>query len=532
MFLAFPSFQQRQFFSSLARKTQYCFALVCFFLFCLTTVVSNNETQTDELRKQAERAMRNGDFAAAETLWQEILRAEPKNIQYRLALSYTYYKQRKLVESFEEAMRVAEKDQQNARVRSIIGAVYLAAGRFSEARDVLKAALILAPDEPLALANSALLDFYENRAMEGLPKLRRAAYLEPNEPDFVFAQAQLASRTENYKEAADAYTKFLRIAPATDVERRERIEGLIKFLRYLGGIKSLYNVSGERETTVECQIINNRPVIEVHLNENKETLRFVLDTGSGMTVISDETAQRLRIKQIVRGGMARAVGGGGKFQIVYGFVDSLKIGDTQIQKIPVYIRPFHSAGDKFDGYIGLSVISKFITTLDYGNKTFSLVRNIDYKKNNIKPELQTSMKDNSTLTVPLRTTSSGFLSSEAKIEGVKEPLNFILDTGASVSVVSAEAARHAEINRFTQSSMLKIYGAAGITENVSTLLLPRLTFGQISRENVMAAVLDLASINETAGFEQSGILGGNFLLYYRLTLNFQNSTVTFNPINK
>ncbi len=46
----------------------------------------------------------------------------------------------------------------------------------------------------------------------------------------------------------------------------------------------------------------------------------MLDTGSGMSVISEETAKRLGIKLVARGGLARAVGGGGKFEIVYGFV--------------------------------------------------------------------------------------------------------------------------------------------------------------------------------------------------------------------
>lgn len=525
------SLQKRNIFSFLVVTTHLRLVSALLILFISSLTISAEAQSVGKLRKQAEKAMRQGNFETAVTSWQEVLKVEPENNQYRLALSYALYKQRKLVESFEEAMKVAKAEQQNPHARAILGSVYLAAGRFETANSLFRDALILDTDQPLALAGSAMLDFYENRSKIGLGKLRRATYMSPDEPDFHFAHAQVAARTEQYKEAADAYAKFLRIAPPTDLDRRERIQGLIAFLRYLGNIKSLYNTGGKRETTVPVEIINNRPVITVHLNGENEPLRFVLDTGSGMTVLSDETAKRLGIKSVVRGGMARAVGGGGKFEIVYGFVNSLEIGDVRVSNIPVYIRKFNSVGDKFDGYIGLSVIAKYLTTLDYGSKSFSLVKNLndedrDKKSKEIQP---VALVQNDNFSIPLRTTSSGFLSSEVKIEGVEQPLNFIVDTGASVSVVSEQAAKGSEMSQFAHPVMLRVYGAAGIAENVSTLILPRLTLGKTSREKLMAAVLDLQPINETTGFEQAGILGGNFLQHYRLTFNFQNATVTFEP---
>ena len=77
---------------------------------------------------------------------------------------------------------------------------------------------------------------------------------------------------------------------------------------------------------------------------------------------------------------------------------------------------------------------------------------------------------------------------------------------------------------------MRVIGAAGITENVSSYILPKVTFGTHSRERVKAIALDLDVINEASGFEQAGILGGNFLKNYRLTFDFQNSKVTFVPV--
>jgi predicted aspartyl protease len=248
----------------------------------------------------------------------------------------------------------------------------------------------------------------------------------------------------------------------------------------------------------------------------------VLDTGSGISVISEEVSQRLGIKPITRGGLARAIGGSGKFQIVYGFLRSINIGEVKIQNVPVYIRKFHENDEKIDGYIGLGLISKFLTTLDYGALTFSLVKRVG------EDEPQTTENDLPSL--PLRLTSSGYLSGEVQLEGIEAPLNFIVDTGASVSVISDDLASLNEVNKYISAEKMRVVGAAGVTEGVSSFLLPRVTFGSHTREKIKAIALDLDIINETSGFEQAGILGGNFLKNYRLTFDFKNSRVTFEPV--
>ena len=79
---------------------------------------------------------------------------------------------------------------------------------------------------------------------------------------------------------------------------------------------------------------------------------------------------------------------------------------------------------------------------------------------------------------------------------------------------------------------MRVIGAAGITTDVPSFLLPRVSFGAHSRKSITAIALDLDMINEASGFEQAGILGGNFLRNYRLTFDFKNSKVTFVSINK
>jgi hypothetical protein len=53
----------------------------------------------------------------------------------------------------------------------------------------------------------------------------------------------------------------------------------------------------------------------------------------------------------------------------------------------------------------------------------------------------------------------------------------------------------------------------------------------LTRERISAAVLDLEPVNETAGFTQNGILGGNYLRHFRVSFNFQRGLIRLEPLN-
>lgn len=516
-FFRFP-FQKKRFF----RLTWICLVAMNF---CLPQVWAKVDVQDAEdyrqLLKRAQKLVKKGNLAEAQDVLRRAVKQNPGDSKTKLNLSYVLLKDRKLIESYEISVEVAKAETKNARAYALIGMALLNFGNFKEAKVFLAKSYLLDKEEPLAWFGAGMLDFYENRISESLPKLEEAEYLEPEEPDFVFSLAQVLARAEKYKESGDAYERFLQVSPTSDAERRNRIKGLINFLRYLGNKQKLYEIEkGVQQSVVPIDLVNMRPIIEVGIGDRKEKFRFVLDTGSGISVISNEMAQKMKMKPISRGGMARAIGGDGKFEIVYGFLKSIRIGDLKVQNVPVYIRKFHDEGNNIDGYIGLSLISKFLTTVDYGNLTFTLTR---------KNQATMEKFENEAVALPLRLTSSGFLSGEVQIEGIESPLNFIVDTGASVSVISDMLANTDEMSRFLIAEKMRVVGAAGVTENVNSFLIPRITFGKHSRESIKAVALNLDIINEASGFQQAGILGGNFLKDYRLTFDFQNSKVTFVP---
>jgi tetratricopeptide (TPR) repeat protein len=490
--------------------------------FSITDVQTAGPDDPKRLIKQAEKLLRRGDLVGAEGLLKRAVNVRPADPTAKLKLAFVYVKQRRLVEAYDLAFPVVKADPKNAYGFAILGATYLSAGRFKDARLFCVNAIKLDRTEALAWAGIGMLDFYENVIGESLSNLQEAVYHEPDEADYLYALAQVSARAEKYKEAAQAYEDFLRVSRNADDERRARIRGLINFLRFLGTRQSLYQTAGADNTKVPFELVGNRPIIKLRVNGHPEELNFVLDTGSGISVISDVTAKALKVKSITKGGFAKGIGGDGKFEIVYGFLREVGIGQVAIKSVPVYIRKFHSDG-KIDGYIGLSLISKFLTTIDYGDQTFGLQK---------KDGGNESPLVGDGISLPLRLTSSGFLSGEVQLEGIDAPLNFIVDTGASVSVISDEIATHTAMVPHVRTEKMRVIGSAGITEDVPSFLLPRISFGTHSRKSITAIALDLDLINEASGFEQAGILGGNFLKNYRMTFDFKNSKVTFILINR
>ena len=512
--------------------------LLCFALAGATDIAAGSTDK--KAYTKGYRAIRKGEFPQAEKIFRELLTKDGQDIEARLGLSFALLKQRQLQGAYDNAARVVMQAPLSARAHALLGAAILGAGEFRLSVEEFKTALALNENEALAIHGLAMVNFYENRLSLAIPMLRRAVGMDPEEPDFLFHLGQACARSEKYKEAADSYERFLAISPKTDSDRRARIQGLIEFLRYLGRQGSLYIANGDR-ASVPFEATDNRPILLIRVNGQKEPLRFVLDTGSGMSVISEETAKRLGVRAVAKGGLARAVGGGGKFEIVYGFLNSIDIGTVKVENVPVYIRKFFDNHVPVDGYLGLSVVQKYLASLDYGTRYMSLVRQhqtdfVDTWTAIRRPDgfqgLAPVAPEDGAIEVPLRTTSSGFLSGEVNLEGFEKNVNFIIDTAASITVVSEKLSQEEQLFDLLQSSKMRVYGAAGVTEDVKLLLLPRVSLGLSKLEKINAAVLDLEPVNETAGFTQSGILGGNFLRHFRIYFDFARGAMRLEPLNK
>jgi tetratricopeptide (TPR) repeat protein len=477
----------------------------------------------DKAHRQAEKAIRGGKYAEAIRLYEGILREYPDEVRARLGEALAHLKSFDYVECFDLANEAARLDPASARARALAGVALLRSGFVNRATEQLLLAFGLDNKEPLAFGAAAEIDYYEGRAREAREKALYAYNLDPREPDYLVTLARASSRVEMFSEAADAYEEFLRIAPKNDVERRDRIVGLIRFYRQLSGQK-VHEVSGAENTEVPFRLGNDRrPYIKVTVNGFDAN--FVVDTGSGFTVLSREAATRFNVREIARGGNSQGIGGDGRFPIVYGLIKTLQIGDTRIKTVPCFVRPFHgdrdrSAEDRADGFIGLSVLAHFLTELDYEASVIRLDRSVDREP--LQPAADVTV-------VPFRTTQNGLISIEAELDG-SHSINTILDSGASSTVVSSAAIKRLNLrDSIIKGQNVRVVGAAGIANNVELVFIHNCRVADLHQSNMRALVLDFGAINETSGFEQSAILGGDFLRHFRVTIDFSRGKLGLQP---
>jgi hypothetical protein len=132
-------------------------------------------------------------------------------------------------------------------------------------------------------------------------------------------------------------------------------------------------------------------------------------------------------------------------------------------------------------------------------------------------------------TVPFRTTQNGLISVETQFDDANM-INAILDSGASSSVISLAAVDRLKMHdRIIKGQTASVVGAAGVTENVQMLFIRNCKVADLQQSNLRALVMDFNAINETSGFEQSGILGGDFLRNFRVTIDFSRAQLSFQP---
>ncbi len=515
----------------------------------IASAVAVAETRGSALKK-AEREIRQGNYETAEKIYRHLLEKDESDNQARLGLSFALIKRLQLHSAFEEAARVVSIEPLNGRGHSLMGTAMLRSGEFRESIESFYTALKFNQKDSLAWAGLSEIAYFDNYSQNAYQGFRRAIQLDPGEPDYYVSLARTCSRLELYNEAADAYQRYLDVAPKTDAERRARIRGLIDFYRYLGTTK-IHRAGGQVISSVPFNLIQNRPFVKVMIN-GKGPFNFVVDTGASLSVISDKTAQRLGIRPVARGGMARAVGGSGSFPIIYGLIDSLEIGPTKVETVPVYIRTVHSSPDlpdeaRADGYIGLSVLGSYEISIDYQNRTLKLDRTplrseemavfgrgpVGLTRDSsvsVPQEPKISGPSTSEIDISVRSTSGGLASAETNLAGLKRPLNFILDTGATVTVVSKAAVKRFELEALKlKGETYRVIGAAGIEEGAEALQLATLTVKGLRKSNSRALILDLDPVNETSGFEQHGIIGGDFLAHFLFQLDLRRFRLRLTP---
>jgi predicted TPR repeat methyltransferase len=223
---------------------------------------ANNLEQSQKYFKKALNKQSGGDIAAAEKLYKQALRYNPRHLDANYLLGTLYAERGELADALNFLKIAAEINPRSYMVQNNLGNIYQMTRRFDEAISCYQRALTVEPNMPEVYNN--LGNIYKNLEQfeEAKTYYRRAILLRP---DFVACYCNLGgvfSKLKKFPEGIESFLKAIQLSP----NYKQAYEGL--------GI--CYAGTGERVKAIECF---NR-YLEIDPNSDSEVwLRLAMLKG-------------------------------------------------------------------------------------------------------------------------------------------------------------------------------------------------------------------------------------------------------------
>ncbi|AXT19134.1 hypothetical protein D7030_14080 [Flavobacteriaceae bacterium AU392] len=264
-------------------------------------------------------------------------------------------------------------------------------------------------------------------------------------------------------------------------------------------------------------------ILEVTVNDSSEKLRFVFDTGFGSPAIDKSIADKLGIKPkyiMPNMGVSGAA--------VFGVASKQKINfeDFSLKRLDFTIADLShiklSPDDEpIQGILGYSLISKFVTQIDFKSRSIKL-----YEKIKDINDLNTYTKhhigfDRTSPVIPVKFT----LERGKEISG-----NFIFDTGniGTLDLSSPFVDKH---NLVEEIKEIRVGSSLGFTGHESKILrgkVKSINFNNIVFDDV-TITLSRAKKGVLSQNITDGLLGVDILYKFHIILDYKNNAIYLKP---
>jgi len=119
--------------------------------------------------------------------------------------------------------------------------------------------------------------------------------------------------------------------------------------------------------TIPVKMMGGHAIVPVTFN-NSVTGNLMVDTGAGRTMVSKRIATDLRLHST---GSGTRYGIGGFVTVSTAHVESVKVGEVEIQKMSVSIHDF-SPDPRYEGLLGIDFLGRFHMSLDSAKQVMVL----------------------------------------------------------------------------------------------------------------------------------------------------------------
>jgi predicted aspartyl protease len=268
---------------------------------------------------------------------------------------------------------------------------------------------------------------------------------------------------------------------------------------------------------VPLQIVNRLPLVGAVLN-HKEYVTLLLDTGATNTMLTPETARRLRIHPPADAPKQMAVvTGGQEVECVLAQLSSITVGQAVVENVQVGVALVLPEEPLVDGVLGGDFLQRFTVTLDYAASRLRL----DPQPGAPAPSPPSTAAGRSP--VPLRIVNNRVLL--RTVFNHQSPVTLLLDTGATQTLLHPDTATRVGLRPPTDGPQgtTTVFGGRRIT--FPLVQLSEVAVGDAMVKDLQAGVF-LALPREPS---VHGILGGDFLQYFIAILDYPTSQLWLVP---
>jgi Aspartyl protease/PDZ domain len=259
-------------------------------------------------------------------------------------------------------------------------------------------------------------------------------------------------------------------------------------------------------------------VIRALLVGYPDTLNFIMDTGSGGISLDSTTCIRLNITPVLTDKLIMGIGG--IRQLRYVNNRSLKLGTLQVDSLNFHVSDYDILssvyGDRIDGIIGYSFLSRYIVRIDYDSSQMYV-----YTKGNIKyPGGGFAFKPN-IVSLPVET---------AIIKDAKE-LNprFYFDTGAGLCLLlNSDFVRDSFLLYPDKKPLPTQAQGMGGKANMQVTVVKEFKLGPFRFRNVPTHIFD-DEYNITSYPYLAGLIGNDVLRRFNIILNYDKKIFYLTP---
>jgi predicted aspartyl protease len=260
-----------------------------------------------------------------------------------------------------------------------------------------------------------------------------------------------------------------------------------------------------------AQLVHPDNYYRLPINSSGHAGHLVIDTGAPTTLFYRQSLKAFGLTEAATKERVEGAFGSGRELFGLTRLPSLAIGNCSLVNVPSVVASDRSSGlyrryGSADGLFGLREMAKYGAILDLGHRLIYL--NPAGRSKTVSPNVNGLLTAAGYTPIQL-TISKGHLHVPGAINGAQ--CTFVVDTGASLTVLDRPLARAAKIGGYRTLIAAEGLGKSG--GEISAAKFPSMRVGTFEIKNASAVIVDLNPnmVEQVQGSQGMGLLGAEYL---------------------